>query len=86
MTGPFGDDDMARWNSLDLDGRDLFDRAMLEVRTTGFDTALTGLPLQLVESAVTAFCAYHRHSLASVAIAQAWLATWHTAHPEEVHR
>jgi hypothetical protein len=82
MTGPFGDDDMARWNTLDLPDRALYDLALLEMETTGFAAAMADMDLELLEHAVATFGHRHGDTRTARAICTAWLVVWHDAHPD----
>lgn len=82
MLTPFSDEDMAAWEALDLDDRQLYDLALMEMAASGFDAAVADMPVELLEPAVLAFCRAHGESRAARAISQAWLVVWHRAHPE----
>jgi hypothetical protein len=82
VTGPFSDEDMARWSALDLDDRGLYDAALWEMQATGFDAGVAAMPLELLDPAVLAFCRAHGESRAARVIAAAWITVWRRAHPE----
>lgn len=78
---PFDDNDMERWETLDLDDRGLYDLALLELAVAGWDTMITDLPLDVLEEAVLGFRRHRGDSRAARAIAAAWFALWHRTHP-----